>query len=156
RNMKTGVLHQLDSGRASYRGLAWSENGDAFAVLKGARDSKLEDRLYSVLAIGDLTSTPVVRAYDPAKDATFPKGMTIHANRPPSFSEDLGTVFFGIHEPKKADEKTEEERDPTRGRVESRGRSSQKPDLVIWHWNDERLQAQQEKEAARDRTFSYV
>src|SRR5205823_2752488 len=30
-----------------------------------------------------------------------------------------------------------------------------KPDLVVWHWKDERLQPMQEKMAASDRAVSY-
>jgi acetyl esterase/lipase len=31
-----------------------------------------------------------------------------------------------------------------------------KPDLVVWHWKDERLQPMQEKQAAADRDFTYT
>jgi dipeptidyl aminopeptidase/acylaminoacyl peptidase len=162
RNMKTAALHQLDSARASYQGLVWSEKGEAFAVLKGVEDKKFKDRLYSVLAFRDLGGTPVVLAYDPAKDNSFPRGMTISPARTPSFSEDLGTVFFGIHEPKRADGKSVAKDDPTKGKkpaAEGKAATAaagEKPDLIIWHHNDERLQAQQEKEAARDRAFNYL
>jgi dienelactone hydrolase len=162
RNMKSAVLHQLDSARAIYQGLVWSEKGEAFAVLKGVEDKQFKDKLYSVLAFRDLGASPVQLTYDPAKDNSFPKGMTISPARRPSFSEDLGAVFFGIHEAKKADDKTLAKADPTKGKTKPapEGKDAkdagEKPDLVIWHGKDDRLQAQQQKEADMDRAFNYV
>jgi dipeptidyl aminopeptidase/acylaminoacyl peptidase len=166
RNMKTGLLTQLDSGKASYQGLTWTEKGDGFSVLKGVEDKKYKDKLHSVLAYTDVTSpSPTAIVYDPAKDNSFPRGMTITSSRAPFFAEDLSAVFFGIHTPRKADQPdlTKEKADPTKGKMslarekgKAKATDEDKPDLIIWHGSDERLQAQQEKEAGFDRTYSYL
>src|SRR5262249_24569599 len=120
RNMKTGLLTQLDSGKASYQGLPWTEKGDGFSVLKGVEAKKYKDKLHSVLAYADVTSpSPTAIVYDPAKDHSFPRGMTITSSRAPFLAEDLSAVFFGIHTPKKADQPdlTEEKADPTKGKL---------------------------------------
>jgi dipeptidyl aminopeptidase/acylaminoacyl peptidase len=171
RNMKTAALHQLDSGKASYQGLRWTEKGDAFSLLKGIEDKAFKDKLYSVLAFTNIGAAEPTRiAYDPARDSAFPKGMAISAARTPSLAEDLGALFFGIHEPRKADTpaRTIAKADPTKGKTDApkgKGKrpalagakaSEEKPDLVIWHWNDERLQSHQEKQATSDRMYSYL
>jgi dienelactone hydrolase len=167
RNMKTGLLVQLDSGKASYQGLSWTEKGDAFSVLKGVEDKAYKDKFHTVLAFTNLTSpSPTQIVYDPAKDTSFPKGMTISSSRTPFLAEDLGAVFFGIHTPQKADpaDAAKGKLDPTKGMAamvkamaKAMGKDEdEKPDLILWHGNEDRLPAQQEKEAGRDRAYSYL
>jgi dienelactone hydrolase len=167
RNMKTGLLVQLDSGKASYQGLTWTEKGDAFSVLKGALDKTYKDKLHSIVAYTDVSSpSPTAIVYDPAKDSSFPRGMTITSSRTPYFAEDLSAVFFGIHTPKKADQPdfTKEKADPTKGKMAralGKGKAKEtdeddKPDLIIWHGKDDRLQAEQEKSAFMEQSYSYL
>src|SRR5947209_7870083 len=90
--------------------------------------------------------------------------MTISPRRGVSFAEDPAVVYFGIQEATKADGQPAAAADPTKGKPKPTAGSLvagslspvDKPDLVIWHWNDERLQSQQEKEAGRDRFTSYL
>lgn len=51
RDLKTDNVTPIDSGKATYEKVAWSEDGDAFAVLKGVEDKAYEDKLYSVVAV---------------------------------------------------------------------------------------------------------
>ena len=48
--------------------------------------------------------------------------------------------------------------DPTKGKAPEAGgpTGGGKPDLVIWHGNDERLQSQQQKEASAESSFHYL
>jgi dipeptidyl aminopeptidase/acylaminoacyl peptidase len=82
--------------------------------------------------------------YDPRGDAAFPKDMTISPTRPAAWTEDRSTLVFDIQEVKP---KAEPKRD---------GEGKERPDLVIWHWQDEKLQSQQQLEAAGDRTVRYL
>src|SRR5262249_32454158 len=54
RNLATASTTVLDSGKAVYQGLAWTEKGDAFAVLKGVEDKDYPQPLYTVLGFGPL------------------------------------------------------------------------------------------------------
>jgi dipeptidyl aminopeptidase/acylaminoacyl peptidase len=170
-DVKTSALRPLESGKATYQGLAWTEKGDAFTALKGVEDKRFKDKLYSVLGFTDLDArTPTVVAYDPHSDSGFPKGMAVSPNRPAFFSEDLGAIFFGIHEPQKAEDKpasapARDSRGGAPGKTDaplagppSRAKAAdkEKPDLVIWHWQDDRLQSEQQVQAGLDRTFSYL
>ncbi len=163
RDMKTGVLTQLDSGKATYQSLGWTEKGDAFALLKSTENKGYKDKRASVLVCTNLDSAaPGLTAYDPAGDTAFPKGMVISTAQAPRLSEDLSTVFFGVREPRKDDPPAakgrggfdKKQQDPTKGTPSAA--KDEKPDLVIWHGKDDRLQAQQQVEAGRDQDYSYL
>jgi dipeptidyl aminopeptidase/acylaminoacyl peptidase len=171
RDLPNGTLTVLDSGKATYQGLHWTEKGDGLAVLKGVEDKGYEGKLYSVLGFtGFYGGKPNKTVYDPSQDSGFPKGMTLSPNRAPTWTEDLGGLLFGIHEIKKKEEKPAakegEKKDtppakPAPGGSRSNpgtaaGKEKDKPDLVIWHWADERLQSQQQVQAPADKNFSYL
>jgi dipeptidyl aminopeptidase/acylaminoacyl peptidase len=172
RNMNTGAIVPLESDKANYRGLSWNEKGDGLTSLKGVEDRAFEDRLYSVVAFSQFNaSAPQKIVYDPRNDTNFPKGMTISPNRPPMWTEDFSALLFGIHEPRKRTtpvrpggntegqqgqpgEGNEGQRPA--GPPAARRDEPEKPDLVLWHWKDSRLQSQQQVEESRDRNFSYL
>lgn len=160
RNMATGAVLPLDSDKAIYRGLNWTEKGDALAVVKGAEDKAFDEKLYSVVGINFSSGTPQKTIYDHKSDTSFPTGMTVSSNRNAVWTEDLTALLFGIQEvKKKAEDKKPESKDakadvpPAPKKPED---EAEKPDLVLWHWQDERLQAQQQVEETRDKTFSYL
>jgi dienelactone hydrolase len=156
RNMKTAALHPLDSDRASYQGLAWSEKGEALAVLKGAPDQQSRTLSYQMLVFRDLAVKPAVETYDPAKDPSFPKGMAISPLRSPSFGDDPAVVYFGIREATRI-EGPGPAADPTKGPANHAAAStSEKPDLVIWHGKEERLPSQQQLEARAELMYTYL
>ncbi len=174
RNMQSGVVRVLESDEAVYRSLNWSDEGDGLAALKGVEDEDYEEPLYSVVGFKDFGSRgPTKIVYDPSEDQDFPEGMTISPNRAPEWTEPLDAILFGIHEAalkegaeeegeEEADEEVEgegegeedeEERPARRGEDEE---AEEKPDLVIWHWQDERLQSMQQVQEGRDKEWSYL
>lgn len=198
--LASGTMQVLDSGKANYKGVNWTEKGDALAVLKGVKDEAYEDLLYSAIGITFDGVKQVKTVFEPKQEKTFPAGMSISPNRSASWSEDLSTIYFGIAEvkkkekpseekkaegkpaeDKKSEEKTsedkpspkkekpaikketaglEEEYQPERSAQPARPQppsgEGDKPDLVIWHWADPRLQSQQQVQAAMDKNFFYV
>jgi len=149
RNMVTGVILPLDTDKAWYKGLNWTEKGDALTVLKGIKDENYEDKLYSVLGFKDFSNKfPVKIVYNPREDKDFPEGMTISPNRKPVWTEDLSGILFGIHGIRKKEKAKKEKK---KEEIEE-----EKPDLIIWHWLDKRLQSQQQVEEKRDKNFSYL
>jgi dipeptidyl aminopeptidase/acylaminoacyl peptidase len=173
RDMTSGVLTVLDSGKATYQGLRWTEKGDGLSVLKGIEDKAYEGKLYSVLGFTQFNGTaPQKTVFDPTKDAAFPKGMTVSPNRPPAWTEDLGGLLFGIHEVKKKEDKKDDKpatdaakkdgESPKTGKEAPKptdkpaAKEKEKPDLVIWHWADDRLQSAQQVQAQVDKNFSYL
>ncbi len=166
RNMATGAVMPLESDKANYKSLNWTEKGDAFAVLKGVEDKKYEDKLYSVIGFTNLAATPVKKVvFDPKEDKSFPAGMSVSANRPAEWSEDVSAIIFGIAEVKRKEnadksEAKEGEAKPDDPRAAMMAAAKKeddpdKPDMVVWHWKDPRLQSQQQVQESQDKTFSY-
>lgn len=179
RNLQTGAVLPLDSGKASYEGLAWStEKGNVLGVLKGTEVKAYKDKLYSLVAFsGFEEAKPAKVTYDPAADTSFPAGMSISPDRSPAWMDDMSAVLFGIRSPKKksddkaaaksnakpADEQAEKADAKDKAGAKDKGDSEKaepnpedKPDLVLWHYQDKRLQSQQQVEEDRDKRFSYV
>jgi dienelactone hydrolase len=171
RNMATAALLPLDSGKATYKGLSWTEKGDGLAVLKGVEDKAYQDKLYSVLGFRDFTArVPQKIVFDPRADKTFPSGQSVSPNRNPTWTDDLSALVFGIHRLKKKDpaeqdkdapKKDDAEKKTAAGAPEKQGPSPRddgrdRPDLVIWHWSDGRLQAEQQVQAGSDRTRNHL
>jgi dipeptidyl aminopeptidase/acylaminoacyl peptidase len=173
RDMATGVISSLDNGKAAYKSLTWTEKGEALACLKGKEEKGFEDKFNSVIGFTGFVpapgqpapSGPQKFAYDPKDDKSFPKGMTISPNRAPQWTEDLDALTFGIFEPKK---KEEGARGAAPGAPDAAAPAAppaaapapepdeDMPDLVLWHWQDKRLQSQQQVQASMDQNFSFL
>ena len=176
RNMATGIVMSLDSDKANYKSLTWTEKGDALACLKGKEEKGFEDKFNSVVGFSGFSPAPGAKAsapqspgvpqkvaYDPKDDKAFPQGMTISPNRAPQWTENLDAILFGIYEPKK---KEEGAKGP--GGAPDQGAAAPSaapapaesdedmPDLVLWHWQDKRLQSQQQVQATFDQNYSYL
>ena len=163
RNLATGAVLSLDSDKAVYKGLTWTEKSDGLTGVKGKEDTGYEDKLYSLLGFtGFATGSPVKTVYDPKEDKSFPSGMTVSPNRPPAWTEDLDGILFGIQELKKkedaekkpADKSAEKEEKPKDVKPEASDEDT--PDLILWHWLDKRLQSQQQVEEKEDKNYSYL
>lgn len=156
RDMGSGRAVPLESDKATYKSLAWSEKGEALAVLKGREDKGFEDKLWSLVAFSGFGASkgPQKLAYDPAADKTFPEGMTISPDRTPEWTESFDAVIFGIHVAKK--KKDAGKKDDAAAPKAEEVADEDVPDLVIWHGRDKRLQSEQQVDEPRDRSFSYL
>jgi dienelactone hydrolase len=170
RNMANGAVMPLDNAKAVYKGLTWTEKGDGLATLRGVEDKAWEDKLYTLIAFKNFSATgsPEKIVFDPSKDQSFPAEMTISQNRNPYWLQDLSAVTFGIHEmrPKKKDGKDPApdaaKPDPSKNDDTAAARPPKsddepdKPEMVIWHWKDKRLQPMQQVQETMDKNFSYL
>jgi dipeptidyl aminopeptidase/acylaminoacyl peptidase len=163
RDMRSGALVSLDGDKAAYKSLAWSEKGEALAVLKGKEDKAFEDKLWSVVAFSGFQDAkgPRKTVYDPAADKSFPAGMTISPDRTPEWTESFDAVLFGIHEAKKKRGAGDEVKAVPEGGAAAAPKEEELadediPDLVIWHGQDKRLQSEQQVDQKRDQAFSYL
>jgi dipeptidyl aminopeptidase/acylaminoacyl peptidase len=176
RNMTTAALSSLDTGKAVYQALAWNEKGDGLIVLKGVEDKLYDGKLYSILGFTEFSNgSPAKVVYDPHADTSFPSGMAISFTKAPTWHEDGSFIGFGISQLKKKDDKAPAKAEPEvaqeppqkgggkgggkkggKGPGIAPGSAKDKPDLVIWHWADERLQSQQQVQAGQDKNFSFL
>lgn len=163
RDMTSGVVSAVDSGDASYERISWTDKGDGLAVLKGVDTKAFRDKLYSVIGVSEpATASARKVVFDPTADSTFPKDMTISPSRTPEWTDDLGTLIFGIHAVRENDDDdagaAAAALTPGTGPAAAADATSDddKVDLVLWHYKDPRLQTEQEVQAAQDRAFSYA
>jgi dienelactone hydrolase len=168
RNMKNDVVRPIDSDRALYRHLVWSDSLDALAVLRGRIDSTARDTVYSVVTFTSIAAqTPKKTVFEASAHAEFPKDMAIAVDRAPRLAEDLSAVFFGIHEAKKPDltlagrgSSVVQAGAPGMGGTINQPRvndaTEENPSLILWNVKDPRLQSQQIVQEAQDRTFNYL
>jgi acetyl esterase/lipase len=165
RDMSTGAVTPLDTDKAFYERLTWTDKGDALAVLKGHDDRGWRERLYAVVGFtGADTGTFTKVVYDPASDPSFPKDMAISGNRSPEWTESRDAILFGIaglHKVERpaggrgrgADVAAEAGSEPPASDQED---TSDRPNVVIWHYKDPRLQSMQQVQESRDRAFNYL
>ena len=162
RNMMTGVVTPLDSASASYERISWSDKGDALAVLRGTDSRGFRDKFYAVVGVTDVeTNAPKKVVFDPAADASVPKGFSVSPNRAPLWTDDLQALIFGLYEPRPreggaATEEADGPADDPPAPANDAANPEDKVDLVLWHYKDPRLQTQQEVQEARDRAYNYV
>lgn len=152
-NLETGAIQPLDSAKASYKGLTWTEKGDGLATMRGVEDKAWEEKLYTLVAFKNFSARPEKVVFDPSKDKSFPAGMSISANRNPYWMADLSSVMFGVHElhkKKKGGAEPDAKPDP------AKEDDPTTPDMVIWHWKDSRLQPMQQVQENADKNFSYL
>ncbi|MEP6692194.1 MAG: prolyl oligopeptidase family serine peptidase [Gemmatimonadaceae bacterium] len=147
RSMTSDVVRPLDSDRAWYKRLSWSDNGKGLAVLKGVvPDTLYTDTLYSVVAFTTLSPTGAKRTvFDPREGKSVRALQTVSPDRTPTWTDDATGIFLGIHGLK------HEKKTPP-----GQNADEDKSDLVLWHWKDPRLQSQQQVEEGRDKSYSYA
>jgi acetyl esterase/lipase len=166
-DLETGAVLPLDTARASYERPTWTEKGDGLAVLRGTEDKRYKDKVYAVVGFtGFGRAKPVKVVYDPSADKTFPDGMAIGPGRAPSWTEDLSALTFGIRKPRKADAPPASGAEASKpGPADASADApppadpppdDEKPDVVIWHYRDPRLQSEQQVEEEADRSFTFL
>jgi dipeptidyl aminopeptidase/acylaminoacyl peptidase len=149
RDMKTGALTPLDSAKASYKSLNWTDKGDALAALKGYEDKAYEEPLYRVVGVTLAAMTKT--EFNPAQSETFPKGLGVSGNRRPTWTEDLSALSFGIAETKaKSTAKSDKPEKP------EAPNTPDTPDMLVWHYKDKRLAPMQVVQERMDKNFSYL
>jgi len=180
RDLKTGITTALDNDKSVYKNLKWNKKGDAFALLKSAKNDQFKEDVYTVIGINKIAGDKTNKvSYNGIGQKDFPKAMAISANSTPYWSEDQSTLFFGIagqeNKPAKADStaaaKLKGKPDSTalatktKGKTDSTAKSiatadkkndAEKPDMIIWNWKDKRLQSAQLTQETRDKNFSFT
>ncbi len=139
----------LDNDTLTYARLAWSDDGEGLAVLKGKEVEKKRERENVLIAFTTLRASlgSAERAparLDPASVETFPAGFVVSERATVSWSEDGRRVFFGIIPQTEAPDT-------------ARRRSTDSiPHVDIWRTQDERIQSLQMRRADVDRNFTFL
>jgi len=171
RDMQTGTIASLDTDKAFYERMTWTQEGDALAALKGHDDRGWRERLYALVGFTGIgQGDPKKVSYDPASDTSFPKNMAVSGNRAPQFTEARDALLFGIANLTKverpagrnggagagANPTPDAQTPPAAGATPADDTNTDRPNLVIWHYKDSRLQTQQQVQEPQDRNFNYA
>lgn len=143
-------VEPLENGKARYQSLSWTRDGDALSLLKSTQDEKFENPHFQLLAFSDVGGPKQQKILlDPKNQSAIPDDMTISPNRSPEWSDARDLIVFGIHDLKAKPEKKK----PEEGGKKSTGPADdgEQAGLVIWHWQDKRLQSKQQKQESRDK-----
>ena len=176
RHMASGKILVLNSDKAFYEKLNWTEEGDGLALLKGKKNDDYENKCYSVLGYKTLKrSGAKAVAFEPDSLESFPADFTVSPNRAPAWTKDLSRLTFGIHDAKltdkarekreedakkadeeKAEDDKENDKDAKKAKVKKKEEKPDLPKMVIWHWKDKRLQSQQRVQENYNKKFNYL
>jgi dipeptidyl aminopeptidase/acylaminoacyl peptidase len=141
-HLDSRMLQPLDTSSERYEQLAWSDDGDGLAVLRGATPEGMVQRANVLLAFtrdGDGFARTV---FDPAS-ATFPDGMVLSELSSLDWSEDDASIFVGVKEQQQDEPEADDDDEET-------------ANVDVWHWRDERVQSVQQVRANRDRNATYT
>jgi len=127
-DLATGTTRALNTATRDFDQMTWSDSGTNLAVLSGDKQKENVQKDNLLFAWTDLgTSREKAVAYDPAKDAVFPKGMVLSEFAAPRWSKDGSRLFIGIKEQAAAPAES----------------SEPKANVDVWHWKDTEPQSVQ-------------
>ena len=139
--LASSTLETLDQSSARYARLTWDRSGRALAALRGNRSDGFEERENSLVAFRGLDGDRAEGfRFDPAEAGDFPAGMVVSERGRLGWKADLSMVFVGI-----GDQRSDLMEDP----------DAPRPDVDVFHWNDDRIQTVQRARADADRDFTY-
>ena len=152
----------LDSDTVDFKSMVWHEDGEALAYLKSFEDEGFEEANHKVVVFKDIYGRQDKYEFDPTADRNFPRGMRIADEGGLRWSDDLGSMFFGIKEWTRKEESGGEEGGRAIREVKGEQAAAKKkepeklPDMDIWHWKDDPLQPRQKLNYSRDERFTYL
>jgi len=142
-DLATGARRGLDNAQERYARMTWSDDGGALAVLRGDVPDGKTERANSVVAFAGLDSGTPVRFDFPEDGPGLADGRVISEDGRVVWN-DAGTVLF-VGTKAQADELDDWPED-----------GLPLADVNIWHWADDRIQSQQQRQANADRNRTYV
>ncbi|MFP4092312.1 MAG: prolyl oligopeptidase family serine peptidase [Cyclobacteriaceae bacterium] len=138
---ETERLSLLDSGKATYKRLALSDDGSRAAFLATEDSTKAEERFYSLY----LWDNTVQQVADTASVGISENWM-VSEHETPFFSEDASRLFFGTSP---RPEKYDYEEDTT---ILEEKRVS----VDVWSWKDDYIQPMQQLQAEEEKKRAYM
>lgn len=154
-------IEVLESNKSTYNSMSWTREGDAISFLKANKDEKFENDRRTLVAFSDVGGVRQKKVVlDPEDDSAVPADMTISSNRAPQWNDKRSAIFFGVEKltEKKEKDGADSKKKPDSGSGESEPKKQdpktgddESAGLVIWHWNDPRLQSMQQKQESRDK-----
>lgn len=154
----TGILRTLVSKAAIFKNLTWREESDDLAVFRVLEDDDHDDPTHVVVVWQGLEARRAgMIEYDHTGDDAFPEGMRIVDLRRLSWSDDGGSLFFGIKEWEAKPEKPEAAQEDTTAEEPARESADVEPaNVEIWHARDVSIWPEQRVRAGMNRRENYL
>jgi dipeptidyl aminopeptidase/acylaminoacyl peptidase len=135
--LRTGVRRPLDNAKAKYARATWSEDGTALAALRGVPVDTLAQRENTLLVFGAVAGRQPTRIEVAPDAAGVPAAHVISERATLVWNDAADRLVFGI---------MPQARKPRP--VEGWQKAS---DVNVFHWNDDRIQTVQARQAEADR-----
>lgn len=142
-DLSTGARRGLDNSKERYGRLTWSEDGRSLAVLRGSVPDSLVERENRLLAFASIGAGVPTRFELPAEASGLREGWVLSEKGEVSFDESASTIFLGTKPQEQAIQPWPEDALPL-------------ADVNVWHWGDDRIQAQQQRQLRQDRDRTYA
>ena len=142
-DLASGARRGLDNSKLRYARLAWSEDGSALAALRGERPEGRAERANELVAFRGVGRALVRHLLAATGGGGLPDGWVISEKGELVWSAQGSAVFLATRRQQDELEPWPEDALPL-------------ADVNIWHWNDDRIQSQQQQSAQRDRERTYV
>lgn len=142
-DLSNGARRGLDNSKERYANLTWSDDGRSVAVLRGDVPEDATDRENTLLAysgIGD--GVPGRHELGPDVDG-LREGWVLSEKGRLVFNEDATMLFVATKSQGAELEEWDDEGLPL-------------ADVNIWHWQDDRIQSQQQRQLTQDQNRTYV
>ena len=168
RQLSTGVVRTLESQKAQYRRLLWSDSTDALAAIRVVPDTATGEEDAAVLAWAHAAVAGAKAVEITNRNLGVSGGLVISSDRALEWGDGQKMIYFGLREPRPPRTPNAGTFTPpvTNGVAPGAGSGGQVaaapqtdadvPSLILWHWKDPRLQSQQQVQEAQDRAFSYL
>ncbi len=143
-DLATGSRRGLDNAKERYARLTWSEEGDALAVLRGDTPEKKVERENTLIAFRNVANRSPDRIdIGTTGNGGLADGVVLSEKGSLVWNTDATMLFVAtMHQDDELEDWPED--------------GLPLADVNIWHWADDRIQAQQEQSASRDRNRTYV
>ncbi len=152
-------VHVLASDTSTFRKLVWERKGRALAFMQTWYDTLYEEASHKIYAFRDAYQPSDKIIVDPVKIVNFPDSMRIKESFTPRWSDDLSSIFFGIHDWTKKEQKEKKQEDNEENdKKESKKEADDEklPGVDIWHWKDDPIQPRQKRTHNTDKNFTHL
>ncbi|MDX1494929.1 MAG: prolyl oligopeptidase family serine peptidase, partial [Longimicrobiales bacterium] len=139
-----GARRALDNSGHRYARLTWSEDGHSVAALRGSTPDGMVERENTLVAFSGIGSGTAPARFDfPAAGPGLRDGWVLSEKGRMVFDADASTLFVATRPQNEELEDWPDEGLPL-------------ADVNIWHWQDDRIQSQQQRQLEADRNRTYV
>lgn len=171
-DLAKNTVRVLDSDSTDYTGLLWHDEKPALAFLKKRKNEDYKDETYAAYAFKNLDDDGRKFIFDQRDYQSFPDSMRVVDYRSLRWADDAQTLFFGIKHWQQKEDKKEDKKDDKKNKNgteadstanDSTKTSPEKDDddlpasnVEIWHWQDARIQPEQELTYKSDLHENYL